>query len=345
MDAGNILKPALARGDLQRGRRHHLDEYRKYIEKDAALERRFQPVMVPEPTVEETVRDPAGPARRLRGPPPGPLHRRRPGRRAAELSDRYITDRFLPDKAIDLMDQAGARVRLRGGHAAPRRTSPRGRSPGCDREKDEAVAREDYDRAAGLKRQIEETEGELAGTEERRRALAAEVTAARHRRGRLPAHRHPGRPADGQRDVSGLLRLEEELHERVVGQDEAVTAVAQAVRRARAGHGRPEPARRLASSSSGPPVSARPNWPRPSPRSLFGDEDRMIRFDMSEFQERHTVVPPGRRAPRIRRLRGGRAAHREGPPAAVQRVAVRRDREGAPGRLQHCCSRSSTTGG
>ncbi|CAM5702293.1 ATP-dependent Clp protease ATP-binding subunit OS=Streptomyces tendae OX=1932 GN=GUR47_23240 PE=3 SV=1 [Streptomyces tendae] len=175
MDAGNMLKPALARGELHVVGATTIDEYRKYVEKDAALERRFQPVMVPEPTVEETVqileglRDAYEAHHQVRFAD-GALTA------AAELSDRYVSDRFLPDKAIDVMDQAGARVRLRSASRSTEVVSREDRIARLRREQEQAVAAEDYDRAGELKREIAEAEGELAGIEERREGVVS-VTA------------------------------------------------------------------------------------------------------------------------------------------------------------------------
>ncbi|MFJ8229927.1 ATP-dependent Clp protease ATP-binding subunit [Streptomyces sp. NPDC094448] len=294
MDAGNILKPALARGDLSVVGATTIDEYRKHIEKDAALERRFQPVMVPEPTVDETVEILRG----LRDAYEA-HHQVRFTDEAldasAALSDRYLTDRFLPDKAIDLMDQAGARVGLR---------NVGGPSPSADleekltklrREKDEAVGAEDYERAGALKEGIRQTEKEIGETG-REREQAASVTAddiaeVLSARTGIPVSQLT------ETERERLLKLEDSLHERVVGQEEAVTAVSQAVRRGRAGMGDPD---RPTGSFLflGPTGVGKTELAKALAELLFGDADRMVRFDMSEFQERHTVSrlvgsPPG----------------------------------------------------
>ncbi|MFF3784548.1 ATP-dependent Clp protease ATP-binding subunit [Streptomyces sp. NPDC001933] len=294
MDAGNMLKPALARGELHVVGATTIDEYRKHIEKDAALERRFQPVMVPEPTVEETIqileglRDSYEAHHQVRFADEALVA-------AAELSDRYISDRFLPDKAIDLMDQAGARVRLRSLGRSTEVVSREDRLAKLKREKDEAVASEDFEKASGLKTQIAETEAELAGIEERREGVmdvtTADIADVVSRRTGIPVAQLTAS------EKEKLLKLEDALHSRVVGQDEAVTAIAQAVRRNRAGMGDPD--RPVGSFLFlGPTGVGKTELAKALAELLFGDEHRMVRFDMSEFQEKHTVsrlvgAPPG----------------------------------------------------
>jgi ATP-dependent Clp protease ATP-binding subunit ClpC len=294
MDASNMLKPALARGELRCIGATTIDEYRKNIEKDAALERRFQPVLVSEPTVEDTIQILFGLRDRYEA-----HHRVKIDDEAiiaaAELSDRYVADRFLPDKAIDLMDQAAARVRLRS------RTKPQDTRALEDevkrlqREKDQAVAAEDFERAQELKDRIAELRGELENAREGRRP-AAEVTAEDIAE---VLSRATGIPVSQltQEERERLMRLEEQLHERVVGQEEAVQAVARAIRRARAGLS--DPNRPIGSFLFlGPTGVGKTELARALAEALFGDEAAMVRIDMSEFQERHTVsrligAPPG----------------------------------------------------
>ncbi|MEU9477908.1 ATP-dependent Clp protease ATP-binding subunit [Streptomyces sp. NPDC048191] len=294
MDAGNMLKPALARGELHVVGATTIDEYRKYVEKDAALERRFQPVMVPEPTVEETVqileglRDSYEAHHQVRFDDAALVA-------AAELSDRYVTDRFLPDKAIDVMDQAGARVRLRSAGRSTEVVSREDRIAKLRRELEQAVSVEDFEKASELKRQIAQAEGELAGIEERREGVvsvtAADIADVVSRRTGIPVSQLTAS------EKEKLLKLEEEMHARIVGQDEAVTAVSQAVRRNRAGMG--DPNRPVGSFLFlGPTGVGKTELAKTLAALLFGDEDRMTRFDMSEFQEKHTVArlvgaPPG----------------------------------------------------
>ncbi|MGW0042080.1 ATP-dependent Clp protease ATP-binding subunit [Rhodococcus sp. NPDC003348] len=292
MDAGNLLKPALARGDLHAIGATTIDEYRRYIEKDAALERRFQPVMVSEPTVDDTIEI-------LRGlidvyEEHHQVHYTDEALvAAAELSDRYITDRFMPDKAIDLVDQAGARVRLRTKTPDADTRSAEDELARLRREKDSAVSAEDYERANELKKQITEQEESLgaAATGATPEVEVVDIAEVISRQTGIPV-------ADlTSEERARLLKLEEVLHARVIGQEEAVTSVAEAVRRARAGLA--DPNRPTGSFLFlGPTGVGKTELAKALADAVFGDEDRMIRFDMSEFQEKHTVsrlvgAPPG----------------------------------------------------
>jgi len=294
MSAGNMLKPALARGELHIIGATTIDEYRKDIEKDAALERRFQPILVPEPTVDETIEILHGLRDRYEA-----HHQVRftdeALAAAAELSDRYVTDRFLPDKAIDLVDQAGARVRLRMKTPARDKRELEQRLERLRREKDEAVAVEDYARAASLRDEIAEltqrAEGAAAGGTAVPEVTSADIAEVVSRATGIPVSQLT------EEEKGRLLRLEENLHHRVVGQDEAVTVVADAVRRSRAGLGDKD--RPIGSFLFlGPTGVGKTELARALAEALFGSENRMIRIDMSEFQERHTVsrlvgAPPG----------------------------------------------------
>jgi ATP-dependent Clp protease ATP-binding subunit ClpC len=294
MDASNMLKPALSRGELHVVGATTIDEYRKNIEKDAALERRFQPVLVSEPTVEDTIDILQGLKDRYEA------HHRVKIREeaiiaAAELSDRYITGRFLPDKAIDLMDQAGARVRLRAKTKPQDTKALEDELRRVQREKDEAVANEDFEKAPGLRDRVEALRSQLEEARGGRRPVA-EVTAEDIAE---VVSRATGIPVSQltEEERERLMRLEEQLHERVVGQEEAVEAVAEAVRRARAGLSDPD--RPIGSFLFlGPTGVGKTELARTLAEALFGEEAAMVRIDMSEFQERHTVsrlvgAPPG----------------------------------------------------
>ncbi|MEV8599323.1 ATP-dependent Clp protease ATP-binding subunit [Streptomyces griseoviridis] len=294
LDAGNMLKPALARGELHLIGATTVDEYRRHIEKDAALERRFAPILVGEPTVDDTIEILRGLRDRYEA-----HHQVRITDEAvvaaSELSDRYITSRFLPDKAIDLMDQAAARVRLRARTPLADTREIEDRLAALNREKDQAVADEEYERARELRDRITEAEIELAeagqGEERTPRVTAEDVAEVVSRTTGIPVAQLT------EEERARLMKLEEHLHERVVGQDEAITAVARSVRRARAGMSDPD--RPVGSFLFlGPTGVGKTELARALAAALFGDENRMIRLDMSEFQERHTVsrlvgAPPG----------------------------------------------------
>jgi ATP-dependent Clp protease ATP-binding subunit ClpC len=294
MDASNMLKPALARGELHVIGATTLDEYRKNVETDPALERRFQPVLVREPTVDETIDVLRGLKDRYEA-----FHRVRISDEAivaaAELSDRYIRDRFLPDKAIDLIDQASARVRLRTRTKDDDTRSLEDDLRRLARERDQATAAEDYDRAGNLRDEIETRQSALDG-KRKARQRAPEVTPDDIAE---VVSRSTGIPVSQltSEERERLMRLEQELHGRIVGQEEAVQAVAEAVRRSRAGLG--DPNRPVGSFLFlGPTGVGKTELARALAEALFGDQDLMVRFDMTEFQERHTVsrlvgAPPG----------------------------------------------------
>ncbi|UGT41359.1 ATP-dependent Clp protease ATP-binding subunit [Nocardia yamanashiensis] len=293
MDAGNMLKPALARGELHAIGATTIDEYRKYIEKDAALERRFQPVLVSEPSVADTIEilrglvDVYEEHHQVRYLDEALIA-------AAELSDRYLTDRFMPDKAIDLVDQAGARVRLRTRTPDPKVRELDEELRRLNREKDAAVAGEDYEKANKLKAQIGKLEQQTEDEFDRTSIPTVEVTDIAE-----VVSRQTGIPVADltTEERQKLLKLEEALHKRVIGQEEAIVAVSEAVRRARAGM--KDPNRPIGSFLFlGPTGVGKTELAKALAEQVFGDEDRLIRFDMSEFQEKHTVsrlvgAPPG----------------------------------------------------
>ena len=298
MDAANILKPALARGEFQVIGATTLDEYKKHIEKDAALERRFQPVQVGEPNEEDALEILKGLRDRYEA-----FHKAKITdealKAAVTLSSRYITDRFLPDKAIDVVDEAASKVRMKVFSAAPDVKALEDRLNTVKKEKEAAVTSQDFEKAAKLrdeeqslvkeiddKKSVakEESEQKLVVTEDDIAAVVAQWTG-------IPV----AKIADEESQT--LLHLEEELHKRVVGQDDAVTAVAKAVRRARAGL--KDPKRPIGSFLFlGPTGVGKTELARALASSLFGDESAMIRLDMSEYMEKHTVsrlvgAPPG----------------------------------------------------
>ena len=298
MDAANILKPALARGEFQVIGATTLDEYKKHIEKDAALERRFQPVQVGEPNEEDALEILRGLRDRYEA-----FHKAKITdealKAAVTLSSRYITDRFLPDKAIDVVDEAASKVRMKVFSAAPDVKALEDRLNTVKKEKEAAVTSQDFEKAAKLRdeeqalvKEIddkktvakEESDQKLIVTEEDIASVVAQWTG-------IPVTKI------AEEESETLLHLEDELHKRVIGQDDAVTAVAKAVRRARAGL--KDPKRPIGSFLFlGPTGVGKTELARALASSLFGDESAMIRLDMSEYMEKHTVsrlvgAPPG----------------------------------------------------
>jgi ATP-dependent Clp protease ATP-binding subunit ClpC len=294
MDAANMVKPALARGELHVVGATTLDEYRKNIEKDAALARRFQPILVAEPTADDALailrglRDRYEAHHQVRYDDDALVA-------AVELSDRYISDRFLPDKAIDLIDQAGARVRLRTKTPRSELRDLERRMEELHRDKDQAVASEQYEHASRLRDQMEGVRAQIDQLSHQEKVVP-EVTVEDIAQ---VVSRATGVPVQQltEEERSRLLELERHLHERVIGQDEAVAAVAEAVRRSRAGLG--DPQRPVGSFLFlGPTGVGKTELARALAEALFGGDSKLIRLDMSEFSERHTVsrlvgAPPG----------------------------------------------------
>ncbi|MDQ7800890.1 MAG: ATP-dependent Clp protease ATP-binding subunit [Armatimonadota bacterium] len=299
IDASNILKPALARGELQCIGATTLDEFRKYIERDAALERRFAPILVAEPTVEQTVEILRGLRERYEAHhgvriSDGALVA------AATLAEKYITDRFLPDKAIDLMDEAASRIRLQASFLPSEVRQAMERVEKTRREKEEAIKNQDFERAAqlrdrekALRQKLEELEASRRSQRGRDLTVVTEDDIAEI------VSSWTGIPVTKlmQEETEKLLKMEEKLHERIVGQEEAVAAVSRAVRRARAGL--KDPKRPIGSFIFlGPTGVGKTELARALAEFLFGDENALIRIDMSEYSERHTVsrlvgAPPG----------------------------------------------------
>ncbi len=299
IDAANILKPALARGELQCIGATTLDEYRKHIERDPALERRFQPITVNEPTVEETVEILRGLRDKYEA-----HHRVRITdealEAAARLSDRYITDRFLPDKAIDLVDEAGSRVRLQAFTAPPDVKELEKRVEEIRKEKEAAVNNQEFEKAAQLRDEEnklrEELEKKRASWQQQKGGEELQVTAEDIAQIVSSWTGIPVRKL-AEEESDRLLRMEEILHQRVIGQDEAVKAVSRAIRRARAGL--KDPKRPIGSFIFlGPTGVGKTELARALAEALFGDEDAMVRIDMSEYMEKFAVsrlvgAPPG----------------------------------------------------
>jgi ATP-dependent Clp protease ATP-binding subunit ClpC len=299
IDAASILKPMLARGELQTIGATTLDEYRKHLEKDAALERRFQPIKVEEPTVAHTIEILKGLRDRYEA------HHRvtitdQAIVAAANLADRYISDRHLPDKAIDLIDEAGSRLRIRRMQAPPDYRDLEDKIASVRREKESAIEAQQFERAANLRdkekelleqRQAKEAEWRSEGVDlfnEVTEESVAEVLALWTG---IPVYKLT------EEETAKLLRMEEELHKRVVGQDAAIHAVSQAIRRTRAGL--KDPKRPSGSFIFlGPSGVGKTETAKTLAEFLFGDETAMVQLDMSEYMEKHTVSrlvgsPPG----------------------------------------------------
>jgi len=325
IDAANILKPALARGELQCIGATTLDEYRKHIERDAALERRFQPVMVGEPSVDDTIEILRGLKERYEE-----HHRLKIADEAlvaaATLGDRYISDRFLPDKAIDLIDEAGSRVRLMNSKLPPAAKEVDKQLREVQKQKEEAVREQDFAKAGELRDKEVELREQIRSILQSRKSDSAETEASEESTEAAAASTATAvaepvdldhAPVVTEEDIAQivaswtgvpvqkltesesvkLLNMEETLHQRLIGQDEAVKAVSRAIRRARVGLKNPN--RPIASFIfSGPTGVGKTELTKALAAYFFGSEEAMIRLDMSEFMERHTVSkligsPPG----------------------------------------------------
>ena len=300
MDAANILKPSLARGEIQAIGATTIDEYRKHIEKDAALERRFQPVKVEEPTKEEAVQILMGLRDRYEA------HHKLEITEdaiiaAVELSDRYLSDRFLPDKAIDLMDEAASKVRM-GMLTAPQEVNDLEKEiDNLEKEKVELIKMQDYEKAAEVRDKQKETREKLAEikTEWNKKNDGAQSTKVTENEIAMILASWTNIPVQKlkQEESDKLLKLEDILHARVIGQDEAVTAVSKAVRRSRVGL--KDPNRPIGSFIFlGPTGVGKTELCKALAEAVFGQEDAIIRFDMSEYMEKFTVArligaPPG----------------------------------------------------
>lgn len=298
MDAANIMKPALARGELRCIGATTLKEYKKYIEKDAALERRFQPVKVGEPTVEETIEILNGLRDRYEA-----FHKAKITdeaiRLAAELSDRYITDRFLPDKAIDVVDEAAAKVRMEASSTPEGLRKKEEELANVLKEKEAAVSSQDFEKAAIYRDQAKKLTEEVDGLKKNWKGADQEHLTVTAEDVAEVVSKWTGVPVKNLKksDSERLLHLEEELHKRVIGQEEAVHAVAKAIRRARAGM--KDPRRPIGSflflGSTG---VGKTELAKALAECLFGSDKSLIRFDMSEYMEKHEVsrlvgAPPG----------------------------------------------------
>ena len=298
MDAANIMKPALARGELRCIGATTLKEYKKYIEKDAALERRFQPVKVGEPTPEDTLKILKGLRDRYEA-----FHKAKitdeAMKAAVELSGRYITDRFQPDKAIDVIDEAAAKVRMEASSTPDALKEKEEKLASLLKEKEAAVASQDFEKAAEYRDAAKKMQSEIALMKKDWKGADHDDLKVTEEDVAEVVAKWTGVPLQNLKksDSERLLHLEEELHKRVVGQDEAVHAVATAIRRARAGM--KDPKRPIGSflflGSTG---VGKTELARALAECMFGSEKNMIRFDMSEYMEKHEVsrlvgAPPG----------------------------------------------------
>ena len=339
IDAASILKPMLARGELQTIGATTTDEYRKYVEKDAALERRFQPVKVDEPTLAHTIeilkgiRDQYEAHHRVTITDQALVA-------AANLADRYISDRFLPDKAIDLIDEAGSRLRIKRMATPPDLREIEQKLNDVQEAKKSAVEEQRFEEAGRLRDQekslleekaAKETEVKAEGVDlfdEVDEEAVAEVLSIWTG---IPVYKLT------EEETQKLIHMEDELHKRIIGQESAVAAVSQSIRRTRAGL--KDPKRPSGSFIFlGPTGVGKTELAKTLAEFLFGDDNVADHARHVRVHGEAHGQPPRRLAPRLRRLRGGRPAHRGRAAQAVLGGPVRRDREGPPGRLQHAAA-------
>ena len=336
IDASNVLKPALSRGEIQCIGATTFDEYRKYIEKDAALARRFQPITVDPPSKADTIEILKGLRDRYEA------HHRvqildAALEAAVELSDRYITGRCLPDKAIDVLDEAGARIRLRSMTKPPNLAEIEEQIERLSIQKDEAVKNAEYEEAAKLRDQAEGLRAKKEEMQRQWREQAKEVDGVVDEEVIAEVvSKMTGVPLTRleKEEAQRLLELENELHKRVVSQDEAIKAISKTIRRARSGL--KDPHRPMGSFLFlGPSGVGKTLLSKALAEFMFGDEDALVADRHERVHGEAQRQPADRRSSGLRRLRRRRPAHRAHPPPAVQRGAARRSREGAPRCLQH----------
>jgi len=344
IDASNILKPSLARGELQCIGATTLDEYRKYIEKDSALERRFQPIQVGEPTVDEAIEILKGLRDRYEA------HHKvqitdEALTSAARLADRYISDRFLPDKAIDVMDEAASRVRLQATLPPVELREVEAELRKIRGEKEAVIKNQEYEKAAQLREKEELVRKRREDLErefrERKFNVRDSVNKVTEEDIAQIVSTWTGVPVSklAEAETVKLLGMESSLHERVIGQEEPVTVITRAIRRARAGL--KDPKRPIGSFLFlGPTGVGKTELARALAEFLFDDEEAMVRIDDVGVHGEVRRLTAGRRTSRIRRLRGGRSALRVGSAQALFGRVAGRDREGASGCVQHPCCRS-----
>ena len=339
IDAASILKPMLARGELQTIGATTIDEYRKHLEKDAALERRFQPIKVEQPNVALTIEILKGLRDRYESHHAVTITDQALVA-AANLADRYLADRYLPDKAIDLIDEAGSRLRIRRMTTPPAYKKLEEEITRLRADKEAAIEKQAFDQAKKLAEQEKERLDAKEAMEAEWRAegvdlfdvvdeeVIAEVLA--NWTG-IPVYRLT------EEETAKLLRMEDELHKRVIGQEPAIAALARSIRRTRAGL--KDPKRPSGSFIFlGPTGVGKTELAKTLAEFLFDDEDALIQLDMSEYMEKHTVSRLVGSPPGLRRVRGGRSADRGGSAQALLRGPLRRGREGPRRRVQHAAA-------